>query len=172
VSRSERGVGLAEAVVVTGLVALIVSAAGVGALNWLRAEKQRSAAYQTYGQMTLARVEATKRNRSCRFTLDTATRRLRVLDLNDPGTSSDDQEISSTALDSSVTFGRPDTGAAITLPLQSGTTYFVTYRADGTLESAGGTIGLSNPVFRRVTASAGGVVMLERWTGSVWVAGS
>lgn len=169
----ESGMTLIEMLLVVMLLAILITCAGLFGLHTLRRERQRSAIYQIYSQVNLARVEASKRNRECRFTIDTTTKVLRVLDLNDPSSSSDDIEIGSARMDSGVTFGRPDGNPIVTLATISGTLYGTTFKADGSVSAGAGEVGLSSDTtYRRLSVYTGGAVSVERWNGSAWVAGT
>lgn len=164
---------LLEALVVLLIVSILVSFASLNVLAWLDREQQRSAVYGLYVHVSLARVEATNRNRPCRFTLDTSTRTIRVFDLHDTSTSSDDELIAEAALDPGVDFGLPDGSDPVTLASLSGTTYGTTFDADGSAVAGVGGIGLqSGETFRRISIYAGGGVAIERWNGSSWAAGA
>lgn len=172
-SSSEHGVTMIEMVLVVLLIGLLIMAGGIYGINELRRERQRSAIYEIYTQVSLARVEAARRNRNCQFTIDTTSKIVRVLDLNDPSTSTDDVEIGSTTLDTGITFGRPDGSPVVTLASISGTLYGTTFKADGSVTAGSGEVGLqSDTTYRRVAVYTGGAVSVERWTGSTWVTGT
>ena len=172
-TRDEHGMTLVELMVAATILGLVVCCGGFYGINMLRAERQRGAIYQVYAFMNLARVEAAKRNRDCRFTLDTTTRTIQVQDLNDPSLTTDDQTVETTMLPTGIVFGRPDGSPAVSIGALSGTLYGTTFKADGAVDSGAGAVGLwSDETFRRVSVYAGGAVSVERWNGAAWTTGS
>jgi Tfp pilus assembly protein FimT len=170
--RDQLGMTLIETLAIVAIVSVMVATTGFYARNWIRAERQRGAVYQLFVQKSRARVEAVDRNRPCRFLLDTQSRTLRVIDLNNVAITSDDEEISSVTLEHGVGFGRPDGGSAITLDALPGSQYEAVFAQDGSLASSVGTVGLeSGGKYHRVSVYAGGGVEIERWNGSSWSEG-
>jgi prepilin-type N-terminal cleavage/methylation domain-containing protein len=171
--RQESGFSLVEVVIVMVLAGLLITASVVYALPWFGREDMRGAVYDVQTYLQLTKVQAVTRNRSCQFRLDAANRRLSVVDLNDPSTSSDDVELSSVTLPSTVSFADPSGGTPITLSLISGTTYQATFDADGEVSSGAGVVTLlGGSKYSRLTLFGAGGMRSETWDGSVWRAGT
>ena len=171
--RSERGMSLAELTIVMVLVAIITTAVATYSIPWLGREEMRGAVYTIQEYLQLARVQAVSRNRDCRFLIDSGSRQVFVVDLNDPSTGSDDISLYSATLSSRVTFARPDTGSAVTLAAVSGSLYQATFASDGSVSAGAGLIAVQGGDGNyRINLYGAGGVRVERWTGSSWVAGS
>jgi hypothetical protein len=133
----------------------------------------RSGVYTIQTYLHVAQSEAATRNRSCRFLVDTATRQLRVIDLNDPTNLADDIVVASTTLSPVLTFEDPSGGLAVTLELQSGSLYGTTFAADGSVSAGLGAVSVrGGDRFGRVTVLGAGGTKAERWDGSAWSSGS
>jgi len=173
VSRSERGSSMVETLVVLGLAGLLIGVSSNYSVNSIGREEVRSAMNEIQTHMQLARSEAIKRNRVCRFTVNTATRVLQVSDLNGTSTTTDDVVLQSTTLSRRVSFERPGGGAAVTLPVLSGTTYQLDFGSNGAVSGSAGTVcARGGDRFDQVTASGGGATRIDRWNGTAWVTGS
>ena len=171
--RNERGMSLAEVTIVMVLVAIITTAVATYSIPWLGREEMRGAVYTIQEYLQLARVQAVSRNRDCRFLIDSGSRRVSVVDLNDPSTGSDDISLYSATLSSRVTFVRPDTGSAVTLAAVSGSLYQATFASDGSVSAGAGLIAVQGGDGNyRINLYGAGGVRVERWNGSSWVAGS
>ena len=171
--RGERGMSLAELTVVMVLVAVVTTAVATYSIPWLGREEMRGAVYTIQEYLQLARVQAVSRNRDCRFLIDSASRQVSVVDLNDPATSSDDILLYSATLSSRVTFARPDTGAAVTLASVSGNLSQATFASDGSVSAGAGLIAVQGGDGNyRINIYGAGGLRVERWNGSAWVAGS
>jgi prepilin-type N-terminal cleavage/methylation domain-containing protein len=167
---NEHGISLAEVIVVMAVFALFATAALSFALPWLGREEMRGAIYQVQQALQIGRGQAITRNRDCRFLINTATRQIDVVDLNDPLNLSDDILLQRLSLSDGVSFARPDVGAPVTLALLSGTTYQATFASDGSVTSGAGLIALQGgDANYRVNLFAAGGVRVERWNGSTWV---
>lgn len=170
---SEQGMSLAELTVVMVLVAVITTAVATYSIPWLGREEMRGAVYTIQEYLQLARVQAVSRNRDCRFLIDSGSRRVSVVDLNDPSTSSDDIPLYAATLSTRVSFGRPDSGSAVTLASVSGDLYQATFASDGSVTAGAGLIAVQGgDGSYRVNIYGAGGVRVERWDGSSWVAGS
>jgi Tfp pilus assembly protein FimT len=168
----QHGMTMIEALIIVLVVALVATAVGLQGLNWVRSERQRGAIYELYVQMSQARAEAVHRNRSCRLLLETGSRRLSVVDLNDPANAGDDEVISTVTLETGIEFGRPDGNPAVTLDATAGG-FEAVFSRDGTLASSVGSVGLkAGDRFRRISVYAGGGIAVESWNGSGWVDGT
>jgi hypothetical protein len=118
-------------------------------------------------------MQAVSRGRSCRFLVDTASRKLQVIDLNDPANATDDITIASTTLPSRITFSHPTGAAAATLESHSGTWYRATFGADGSVAAGAGSVFIKGgDRFDRVTVYGAGGTRVERWSGAAWQVGS
>ena len=171
--RSEQGMSLAEITVVMVLMSIVVVAAATYSIPWLGREDMRGAIYQVQESMQLARAQAITRSRDCQLRIDTASRTVSVVDLNDPSTSTDDITLETLTLSSRVSFARPDGGPAVTLANVSGGLYQATFSANGSVSSGAGLIAVQggDGSYRIDLYGAGGV-RVERWDGSAWVLGS
>ena len=171
--RGERGMSLAELTVVMVIAALVISAAVTYAIPWLGREEMRGAVYHVQQFLQLARIQAVTRNRSCQFRIDTASRGVTVVDLNDPADATDDIQLYGETLPRAVTFARPDLGSIVTMALLSGTTYQATFASDGSVSSGAGVVALQGgDASYLVTLFGAGGVRVERWNGTLWVSGS
>ena len=171
--RSEQGMSLAEVTVVMVVVAIVATAVATYAIPWLGREEMRGAIYQVQQYLQLARVQAITRNRSCRFQIDTASRRMTIFDLNDPSSSTDDILLNDATLSTKVSFARPDSGSAVTLASLGGTLYGATFSSDGSVSAGAGLVSMQGgDGSYRVSLYGAGGVRVERWDGTAWVPGS
>ena len=167
----ERGVTLSEILVVLAMVALLLMISLTYAIGWIGRAECRGAVYSMQSFLQRARMEAVARNRACRFTVDTATGKMRVFDLVDAASNSDDLLLSDTTLSPKLSFARPDSGAAVTLSSISGTTYGATFASDGSLSAGAGVVSLlAGDGYLRVYLYGAGGAAVERWNGAAWVA--
>jgi Tfp pilus assembly protein FimT len=171
--RGEEGMSLAEITVVMVIMAVIVTAIGTYSLPWLGREEMRGAVYQVQQYLQLARAQAVTRNRACRFQIDTASRRMTVLDLNDPASTTDDILLHDATLSTRISFTRPDGGSALTLTSLGGSLYGATFASNGSVSTGAGLIALQGgDGSYRVSLYGAGGVRVERWDGTAWVLGS
>ena len=169
--RFERGATLSEILVVLAIVALVLMLSLTYAIGWIGRAECRGGVYSMQSFLQRARMEAVARNRACRFTVDTATRKMRVIDLVDVSSSSDDLLLADTTLSPKLSFARPDSGAAVTLDSISGTTYGATFASDGSLSAGAGVVSLLGGAgYLRVSLYGAGGTVVERWDGASWVA--
>lgn len=161
---------LVEVLVVTLVISIVVAGVGGSSIEWLRAERLRSATHLLYAQLSLARTEAANRNRPCRMEFDAVTRRADVVDLGDPADATDDVTIASVTIDSRVELAIPTTGTPITMQKLDTTLFGATFAQDGSVSAGSGSIGLhGNGLYRRISVFAGGGVAVESWDGAAWV---
>src|SRR5262245_47961464 len=171
--RGEQGMSLAEITVVMVVMAIIVVAIGTYSIPWMGREEMRGAIYQVQQFLQLARAQAIARNRDCRFQVDTSSRTINVLDLNDPATTTDDILLHNATLSTKVSFARPDTGSAVTLTSLGGTLYGATFASDGSVSAGAGLVSMQGgDGSYRVNLYGAGGIRVERWDGSAWVLGS
>ena len=171
--RGEHGVSLAEITVVMVVMAIIVVSIGSYSIPWLGREEMRGAIYQVQQFLQLARAQAITRNRDCRFQVDTSSRTINVLDLNDPANTTDDILLHNATLSTKVSFARPDTGAAVTLTSLGGTLYGATFASDGSVSTGAGLVAMQGGDGNyRISLYGAGGIRVERWNGSGWVLGS
>ncbi len=171
--RGQEGMSLAEITVVMVIMAVIMTAIGTYSLPWLGREEMRGAVYQVQQFLQLARAQAVTRNRSCRFQIETSSRRVSVFDLNDPASTTDDILLHDATLSSRISFARPDGGSAVTLTSLGGNLYGATFASSGSVSSGAGLIVLQGgDGSYRISLYGAGGVRVERWDGSAWVLGS
>jgi Tfp pilus assembly protein FimT len=164
---------LIEVMVVLVALALVITSAVTYTIPWLAREEVRSAAYQVRTYIQAARIQAATRNRVCAFQVDIGSRRLQVLDLNDPSTPSDDVTLADLTLPDTVSFADPAGGPAVTLHLESGGIYRAAFASNGSVSSGTGAIILGGgDRFDRISIFAAGGTRVEIWNGSAWVTGS
>ncbi|MFQ5766853.1 MAG: GspH/FimT family pseudopilin, partial [Acidobacteriota bacterium] len=169
----ERGMTLIETLIVLAVSSLLAGMTVSFSINWLAKERLRAGSYQVFSQLNQARLQAVKRNRSCRFTVDTATRVLNVIDLQDPADPADDVEISREVLHPYLGFQMPDGTAPVTLNPLSGTRFEATFSSSGVVTSGAGNIALgADGQFRQVSLFVAGGMRLRRWDGTEWAVGS
>jgi hypothetical protein len=141
----------------------------VASHEWINRQAARSAVYEVQSHLQLARAQAVNRNRACRFLVDQAARRIQVIDLNDPGDSSDDAVLADVTLSRVVRFGRPDVGPPITLAPAGANLYQATFAAEGSVQAGAGEIVVEgNQDWHKLTLYGAGGVGVARWDGSGW----
>jgi len=170
-SSLERGYTMSEILVVLAILAFVLMFSLTHAIGWMGRAECRGAVYSVQSFLQRARMEAVSRNRACRFTVDTTTGRMRVFDLVDVASNSDDLLLSDTTLSGKISFARPDFGAPVTLASISGTTYGATFASDGSLSAGAGIVSLLGGAgYLRVSLYGAGGAAVERWNGTAWVA--
>ena len=171
--RTENGASLIEILVVLALAGLLLAAATMTTVAWIGREAARSEVYSLQTNMQVARMEAVSRHRTCRFSVDTATRRMLVVDLNDPADTTDDITLADVTLSSKISFARPDGSTPVTLSLVTGTQYGATFGADGAVTAGAGVVSVfGGGRYEQLTLFGAGGLRLNRWNGSAWVIGS
>jgi Tfp pilus assembly protein FimT len=170
----ERGITMVELLVVATLASLVVVSAITFAYPWIARERMRSAIYDVQTYVQLSRVEAVNRNQACRFVIDTDARVLWVMDTVGTSTRTDDVVLYNRALPDTITIERPDAGAPVTLDQIGGSdSYEVEFSPDGFVSTGAGIVALfGGDRYGRVTVFGAGGVLVERWNGSTWEAGS
>jgi Tfp pilus assembly protein FimT len=165
---------LIETLIVVSVAALVLVATAAYSIPWIAKESMRSAVYDVQTYLQLARIEAVSRNRDCRFVVNTSNRTLQILDGNGTSTTSDDTELYLRSLPDSVTFARPDAGAAVTLAqIGGGSSYEVVFTADGTVSAGTGEAVLfGGQLYGRIRVFGAGGTQVEHWDGTGWVLGS
>ncbi len=167
--RTDRGFSLLELVVVLAFAALLMMAGVVFALDWYGRERIRSSVYVIQSNLQLTRFTAVQRHRPCRFMINVSSRRIRVIDLNNPTVSSDDKIVTEMTLPPNITFERPDVGSPVTLHHVSGAVYDATLQGDGSVsEGVGDLILHAGGAYMRLRLFAAGGVVIERWNGAAW----
>jgi len=171
--RSESGVTLFETLFVVSMAALVLFATAAYAIPWIARENVRGAVYDVQTYLQLARIEAVSRNRDCRMIVNTTNRTLRVVDSNGTPSPTDDTQLYTRNLPSSITFARPDSGIAIGFNKLDGSNFDVTYGSDGTVPTGIGTAYLfGGERFVRISVFGAGGTSVERWNGKNWESGS
>lgn len=170
--RSQRGVSFTELIIVLALISIIGLVTTNYVVSWLPREAMRGAIYQTQQAMQIARAQAIARNRKVRVIVDATGREVATIDLNDPLDLTDDILLHHVILPDTVSFARPDPGAAVTLTFVSTGLYEATFLSDGSVAGAGIVALTGGDGAYRVNLQGAGATSVERWTGSSWVAGS
>lgn len=168
-----RGFSLIEFVVVAAVASLVVLFSIVYSTPWRERESVHGAENDVASFLQLAKIEATSRNRPCRFVVDAETGDLGVWDSVGTAAYDDDAILERGLLPASVRLARPDPGEAITLERIGSTTRFqAVFAPDGTVVSGAGDLFLhGGDAWRAVTLEAAGGVAIRRWSGGGWVAG-
>ena len=171
--RGDVGMSLPEVTVVMVVIAIVVTAVGTYSIPWLGREEMRSAIYEVQQYLQVARAQAIARNRSCRFQIDTSSRHITVLDLNDPADTTDDIQLNDATLSSKISFATPDSSTAVTLTSLGGTLYGADFSSDGRVSSGAGLVSVQGGDGNyRINLYGAGGVRVERWDGSAWVMAS
>ena len=172
--KSERGMTLIETLLVLSVAALVLVATAAYSIPWIARENMRGAVYDLQTFLQLTRIEAVSRNRDCRMVVDTSTRRLQVLDTNGTSATTDDAQLYTRTLPSSITFARPDSGVAVGFSqIGGGSSYEVIYTSDGMVTTGVGSAHLfGGQRYGRVSVFGAGGTAVERWNGSSWQSGS
>jgi len=164
--RNERGMTMIELLVVLVMASILVALTVVASTPWMAEESMRSAMSSVQSTMQLARVEAVSRNRDCRFVIDSQAGVLQVRD------TLGNTLLHDRRLPDSVIVARPDSGAAVTLELVSGSTYRAVFLSDGTVSSGTGEVYLrGGDSFGSVSLFGAGGVEANRWNGTEWEVG-
>jgi len=167
VKNNQSGMTLIEIVVGLAILSMMLLAVSTYAVPWIAREGTKSAVYdvQTFAQ--LARIEAVSRNRNVYFEVETAMRRLQVIDSNGS------LVLHETTMPKSINFAQPTVGTPVTLSNVSGDLYRLTFDSDGTVSAGQGYVCLfGGDVYERASVFAAGAVQVEHWNGSSWDAGS
>jgi Tfp pilus assembly protein FimT len=167
VKNKQSGITLVEILVGLAILSMMVLAVSTYTIPWIAREGTKSAVYdvQTFAQ--LARIEAVSRNRNVYFEVETAMRRLQVVDSNGS------LVLHETTMPNSVNFAQPTVGTPVTLANVAGNLYRLTFDSDGTVTAGQGYVCLfGGNVYERASVFAAGAVQVENWNGSGWKAGS
>lgn len=170
---NERGMTLIETLIVVAAAALMLVAAAAYSVPWIARENMRSAVYDVQTYIQLTRIEAVSRNRECRMVLDTSARVMQIFDTQGTVSTSDDTSLYRRGLPTSVTFARPDSGAAVTLASINSKSFHVIFRSDGTVRAGVGDVHIfGGQRYGKVSIFGAGGTQVERWNGSQWEIGS
>ena len=166
----EAGFTMAEVVVATSIVALVMTSAVSAALPALAREKLRSATYELQSTLQVSRIEAIARNRPTRFVMNTETRTVEAWDTRGTTSTDDDELIRRVNLPRSVSLARPDSGDAVTIGVtKTASIREVTFSADGSAPGATGEITLyGGGQYRKLDLQAAGGVTVDRWVEDGW----
>ena len=165
----QAGTSLFEALVVLALIACAVAFTVGVAVPWLGRESLRSATHDLRTALELDRMEAVKRNRPCRFVLDTTLRSFEVWDGMGTAGSGDDVLLRHADLPATVQFVDPQGGAPVTFAALGGTAFQVVFNADGTVGAGEGAAFLSGGgIYRKLSLEIAGGMRVTRWTGTAW----
>ncbi len=169
----QRGITLAELLIVLAVASLGLLAVGTYALPWIAREALRSAVYDVQTYMQLARIEAISRNRDCRFAVDTSTNRISVLDTVGTPAVGDDILLYESDLPDTVSFARPDAGSAVTLDNVSGSIYQTRFGNDGIVNIGTGEVHMfGGSKYKKVEVFGAGGIRIQKWNGTSWAIGS
>ncbi len=169
----QRGMTLAELLIVLAVASLGLLAVGTYAVPWVAREGLRSAVYDVQTYMQLARIEAIGRNRDCRFVVNTATKRISVLDTVGTPAVGDDILLYESDLPDTVSFARPDAGSAVTLDNVSGSIYHTLFGNDGIVSTGTGEVVLFGGLqYEKVQVFGAGGIRIQKWNGTTWAIGS
>ena len=164
--RYQRGMTLAELVVVLAISVLVLGVSALVALPMLARESMRSATYDVQTAFQLGRIEAVNRNMQCRMILHRTERWLRVEDI------ASGEVLHEFDLPDAVAFARPDAGAAVTLPPAGPRRHRVVFNPDGTVMGGGDVHLYGGQYYRRISLFDAGGVDIRHWDGSTWISGS
>ena len=172
--KSEQGMTLIETLIVVSVAGLVLVATAAYSIPWIARENMRGAVYDVQTFLQLTRIEAVSRNRDCRMVVNTSTRRLQVFDTNGTSLTTDDTQLYTRTLPSSITFARPDSGVAVGYSQIGGSSsYEVIYTSEGTVSTGVGTAHLfGGQRYGRISVFGAGGTAVERWDGSGWESGS
>jgi prepilin-type N-terminal cleavage/methylation domain-containing protein len=169
----QRGVTLAELLIVLAVASLALLAVGTYAVPWVAREGLRSAIYDVQTYMQLARIEAISRNRDCRFAVDTSTNRISVLDTVGTVAVGDDILLYESDIPDTVSFARPDTGSAVTLDNVSGSIFQARFGNDGIVNLGTGEVHMfGGSKYEKVEVFGAGGIRIQKWNGTSWTIGS
>ncbi len=168
----QAGVTVSELLIVFTLATMVMALGAVATVPRIARETMRGALHNAGTLVRAARLEAVKRNRSCRFVVNLTARTLSIVDTNGTASVTDDTTLRSLPLPSIVSVARPDTGSPITFTLASGV-YHVEFDPDGSVSTGAGEMVLcSGEQYGKVIVYSAGGVRYQKWDGSAWVAGS
>ena len=169
--KPQSGVTLAELLVVLTLVAAVVAVGTAVTVPQIARETMRSSLHTGGALLRVARTEAVKRNRACKFVVDLGARTLSVVDTQGTGTTTDDETLRKVSLPTVVSIARPDAGSPISLA-GSSPVYYVEFHADGYVTSgAGEMVFCSGTHYDKITVYSAGGVHYQQWNGSGWIDG-
>ncbi|MCP3978315.1 MAG: prepilin-type N-terminal cleavage/methylation domain-containing protein [bacterium] len=170
----QRGMTLTELVTTMAIMSIVAAVTIAYSLPLMARETVRAAAHDAHAALQLTKIEASSRNRPCRFVVDTAAGALEVWDSRGTGTTSDDLQLHRALLPASVAFARPDTGGAVTLSqIGSSDSYQSIVGPDGVVSAGTGQLHLlGGGKYSRVSVHAAGGVELSHWNGAQWYDGS
>lgn len=171
---SQRGFSLLELLFVILMLSVIMVLVAMFALPAVGREAARGAVHDVQTFMQLARIESITRNRECRFVIDSGSRALRVMDtMGTAGDLTDDVELRTMTLPSTVGFARPDSGSAITLESVSGNEYQTIFDSDGSVATGTGEVVIfgGGHHTKIEVFGAGGLEVLH-WDAGGWRAGA
>ena len=167
--KRESGVTLLELVVVMTVGMMILAAGALTTVPWLAREVMRGSLHDAGTLARVARIEAVKRNHSCRFVVDLSTRAMSVVDMNGTESPDDDRVLRRAWFPSVVGVARPDAGSAITFATESDAVYLVEFHPDGYVSTGAGEMVLyAGDSYQKLVVYAAGGVRYEKWDGSSW----
>jgi len=167
VKNRQTGMTLIEMLMALAALSLLLLAVTAYAVPWIAREGTKGAIYDVQTYMQLARIEAVSRNRPVSLEVETALRRLQIVD------SSGSVVLYERTLPGSVSFALPGGGSPVSLDPAGGNLYRLTFGQDGTVTAGQGAVALyGGDVYERASVYAAGGIEVEHWNGSSWQAGS
>jgi len=168
---AERGFTLLELMFVVALAGVIAAIAVLVSGPLIGTEGGRSAVYEIQTMAQLARMEAVARNRECRLLISPALRQVMVTDSLGTTVTTDDQVLHDSTLPESVSFERPDTGAAVTWESLGGSPawFGVRFASDGTIEAGEGDVVVhGGDRYGRISLFTAGSAQVTTWSNGAW----
>src|SRR5262245_31841006 len=167
--KRQAGTTLFEALVVLALIACAVAFTSGVAAPWIARTTPRPATHDLRTPLELDRMEAVKRNRPCRFVLDTSQKSFEIWDGMGTASAGDDVLLRRADLPSTVQFVDPQGGAPVTFEGLGGTAFQVVFNADGTVGAGEGAAYLTGGgIYRRLSLEIAGGMRVTRWTPTGW----
>jgi len=179
-ARSVEGFTAIELLVTLAVLTILLSLAIGGFRGWRQKYQLRGAAREIYSDFQLAKMTAVKDRARCAVFFDVANKQHRVVSSGPNGTIGDGDDVTLKTVDLSeygkgLIYGAGGSGAGATVTFSGNGIVFdprgMIYNPSGGAVSQDGYAYLQsqgkNDAFR-VGVRTGGVIILQRWTGSAW----
>jgi Tfp pilus assembly protein FimT len=164
-----------ELVIALVLAALVISVMIVAYLSTMNRSRARGAVHEIQSLTQLARMEAVSRSRECRVLLSPDLRKVMVTDGWGTVSADDDIVLHQATLPPSVSFTRPDAGAAINWNSLGGSPpwFGLRFAADGTVVEGESDIFLKGAEhYGRLSVFVSGGTRISTWRDGAWRTGS